>query len=179
VTFFTNAGMTTGVTVAAGGGSWASVSDRNLKANVEVIDPQTVLARLLVMPVTTWNYKSQAASIRHIGPMAQDFYAAFSVGEDDRHITDIDEGGVALAAIQGLNQKLENQVSDLRSRLQQKDAQIAAMQQQMQAVMLRLAAVEKSAQRHVAEQASLSKRYDRSNHPPRDIKSLSLRNYEP
>jgi hypothetical protein len=172
VTFFTNSAMTTGVTVAAGGGSWASVSDRNLKAGVEAIDPQAILARLLATPISTWSYKSQAASIRHIGPMAQDFYAAFNVGEDDRHITDIDEGGVALAAIQGLNQKLENQLSDLRSRLEQKDAQIVAlesenaherqriteMQQAMQAVMLRLAAVEKSAQRTSAEQASLTKR---------------------
>jgi hypothetical protein len=165
VTFFTNSTMTTGVTVAAGGGSWASVSDRNLKANVEAIDPQTILARLLATPITTWSYKSQAASIRHIGPMAQDFYAAFSVGEDDRHITDIDEGGVALAAIQGLNQKLEEaisskdaQIAALESENAHQRRQIAAMQQQMQAVMLRLAAVEKSGQHSSAEQASLAKR---------------------
>jgi len=123
-TFFTNAGMTTGVSVAAGGGSWASVSDRNLKANIAPIDPQQVLARLIAMPVTTWNYKSQAASVRHLGPMAQDFYAAFNVGEDDKHITEIDEGGVAFAAIQGLAQKLENE-------LKQKDAQIAALQREL------------------------------------------------
>ena len=32
--------------------------------------------------------------------MAQDFRAAFGLGEDDKHISAIDEGGVALAAVQ-------------------------------------------------------------------------------
>lgn len=39
--------------------------------------------------------------------MAQDFHAAFGLGIDDRHIATVDGDGVALAAIQGLNQKLE------------------------------------------------------------------------
>lgn len=122
--FYSNSGMTTGVSVAAGGGSWSSVSDRNVKANFTAIDPQEILARLLAMPVTTWNYKSQATNIRHIGPMAQDFYSAFAVGEDNKHITEIDEGGVAFAAIQGLNQKLEHEIG-------QQDAQIVALKQQL------------------------------------------------
>lgn len=42
------------------------------------------------------------AAVRHIGPMAQDFHAAFEVGEDDEHIATVDADGVALAAIQGL-----------------------------------------------------------------------------
>jgi hypothetical protein len=54
-----------------------------------------------------WNYESQDASIRHIGPMAQDFKAVFGVGENERYITTVDADGVALAAIQGLNQKIE------------------------------------------------------------------------
>jgi hypothetical protein len=39
--------------------------------------------------------------------MAQDFHAAFGLGTDERHIATVDADGVALAAIQGLNQKLE------------------------------------------------------------------------
>ncbi len=108
-----------GVQVAPGGGSWSSISDRNVKDHFAPVDKLQFLARVLALPITTWNYKTQVASIRHIGPMAQDFFAAFNVGEDDRHITDIDEGGVALAAIQGLNQKLEEE-------LRQKDARMAA-----------------------------------------------------
>jgi hypothetical protein len=39
--------------------------------------------------------------------MAQDFHAAFGLGADDKHIATVDADGVALAAIQGLNVKLE------------------------------------------------------------------------
>jgi hypothetical protein len=54
------------------------------------------------MPITSWSYRAEKPSVRHIGPMAQDFYKAFGLGLDNKHITTIDEGGVALAAIQGL-----------------------------------------------------------------------------
>jgi hypothetical protein len=52
--------------------------------------------------------------------MAQDFYTAFGVGEDERHITTVDEEGVALAAIKGLNGKL-----------QEKDAEIQALKRRL------------------------------------------------
>ena len=72
------------------------------------------------MPITSWSYKAEKPSIRHIGPMAQDFYKAFGLGLDDKHITTIDEGGVALAAIQGLyqqNQALQRENRTLRAQL--------------------------------------------------------------
>ncbi|HEY1662880.1 MAG TPA: tail fiber domain-containing protein [Verrucomicrobiae bacterium] len=81
-------------------------SDRNLKENFTPIDSQTVLDRVVNLPISQWSFKKEA-NTRHIGPMAQDFYAAFNVGMDDKHIATVDEDGVALAAIQGLNQKLE------------------------------------------------------------------------
>lgn len=87
-------------------GTLASASDRNLKENFQPVNPQEVLSKVSAMPLTRWNYKQDTAA-SHIGPMAQDFYAAFNVGPDDKHITTVDESGVALAAIQGLNQKLE------------------------------------------------------------------------
>src|SRR5713101_7164957 len=129
----------TGLQVAAGGGSWGSMSDRNVKDHFAPVDKLQFLARVLALPITTWNYKTQVASIRHIGPMAQDFFAAFNVGEDDRHITDIDEGGVALAAIQGLNQKLQGMNQKLEEELRQKDARMAAALSQKET---RLAAAE-------------------------------------
>ena len=67
-------------------------------------------------------------AIRHIGPMAQDFYAAFGVGPDDKHITTVDADGVALAAIQGLNQKVEAQQSEL----QQKQTEITELKARME-----------------------------------------------
>jgi hypothetical protein len=98
---------TAGVTLAAGGGSWSSISDLNAKANFSSVDGQDVLASLAEVPITTWNYKAQDASIRHMGPMAQDFYAAFGLGESDTSITTVDADGVALAAIQGLYELLQ------------------------------------------------------------------------
>ncbi|HLQ50947.1 MAG TPA: tail fiber domain-containing protein, partial [Terriglobales bacterium] len=147
VIFFTNSFMTTGVQVAAGGGSWASVSDRKVKANFAAIDGKKILAKLALLPVETWNYTSQDAAIRHIGPMAQDFYAAFQVGEDDRHITQVDEGGVAFAAIQGLNQKLEEEIRHKDAALAAQQRQIEALQLQVREMMTRIAVVENASAR--------------------------------
>ena len=89
-------------------------SDRNLKENIAPIDGKEVLTRLAGIPVSSWNYKNQGPSIRHIGPMAQDFKAAFSVGESDRFINMVDSGGVALASIQGLYSILQDKDKEIR-----------------------------------------------------------------
>ena len=90
-------------------------SDRNAKEDFASVDPRNVLEKLSTLPVTEWKYKQEAAGLKHIGPMAQDFQAAFGLnGADDSHISVVDEGGVALAAIQGLNQKLEEQNAELK-----------------------------------------------------------------
>jgi hypothetical protein len=62
--------------------------------------------------------------------MAQDFYAAFNVGPDDKHIATVDADGVALAAIQGLNQKLEQQAAELRA----KETRLATVEQELSEV---------------------------------------------
>src|SRR6185437_706176 len=85
-------------------GNFNQSSDRNLKEKFTSINPLEVLNRVASLPITSWNFK--ADTTRHIGPMAQDFYSAFNVGTDPKHIATVDESGVALAAIQGLNQKL-------------------------------------------------------------------------
>ncbi len=110
-----------GAQLASGSGSWSSLSDRNVKENFQSVDAQSVLQQVAAMPMTTWNYKTQAKTIRHIGPMAQDFSAAFHVGENDTTISTVDEGGVALAAIQGLNQKLGEKDAEIRSLQQQNE----------------------------------------------------------
>ena len=61
-----------------------------------------------------WSYTTERG-VRHVGPMAQDFYAAFNVGEDNRHITSIDEDGVALAAIEALDAKLARKDAEIQS----------------------------------------------------------------
>ncbi|MDB6109109.1 MAG: hypothetical protein JWR69_859 [Pedosphaera sp.] len=95
-------------------GTFVSVSDRAAKANFQPVSASDALAKVAALPITSWNYTNSPAT-RHIGPMAQDFYAAFGTGEDDRHIATIDESGVALAAIQGLNQKLEAKDAEIHS----------------------------------------------------------------
>jgi hypothetical protein len=100
-------------------GAVVLTSDRNAKENFTDIKPRDVLEKVAALPITSWNYKQDTSS-RHLGPMAQDFYAAFGVGPDDKHITTVDADGVALAAIQGLNQKVEEKdakIDDLEKRL--------------------------------------------------------------
>jgi hypothetical protein len=90
------------------GGNWVNGSDRNAKRAFTAINARDVLEKVSDLPITEWQYKTDAEGMRHLGPMAQDFHAAFGLnGEDEKHISTVDEGGVALAAIQGLNQKLE------------------------------------------------------------------------
>jgi hypothetical protein len=101
-TLWTNAASTVGATLAPGSGTWASASDRNLKTDVAGIDDDAVLDKVASLPISRWSYKSERG-VSHVGPMAQDFYAAFKLGQDDKHITSIDEDGVALAAIKALH----------------------------------------------------------------------------
>lgn len=115
---FTDANLTNGVRLAHGGGSWISISDRHAKENFAPADADAVFERVVALPVQTWNYRTQAPDIRHIGPTAQDFHAAFGVGESDTGITAVDADGVALAAIQGLNRKLERENTALKARLE-------------------------------------------------------------
>ncbi|MFO1488773.1 MAG: tail fiber domain-containing protein [Verrucomicrobiota bacterium] len=106
------------------GGTIIGSSDRNLKENFAAVDARAVLDKVLQLPITEWNYKATAPQ-RHVGPMAQDFHAAFGLGPDDKHIATVDADGVALAAIQGLNeklearsQKLETENAELKARLE-------------------------------------------------------------
>jgi len=95
------------------------VSDRNAKQNFRPINVGEVLEKIAKLPLSTWNYKSDPQT-PHLGPVSQDFYAAFGLGSDDRSICIVDEGGISLAAIQGLNQKLEE-------KLKKKDSEIAQL----------------------------------------------------
>jgi hypothetical protein len=118
VYLYTNSTVSTGAYLAPNSGSWSSLSDRDAKENFQGVDPEYVLEQVVQMPVSTWNYIGEAEGIRHLGPMAQDFYAAFGLGDSERYINTLDADGVALAAIQGLyakNQALEAEVSTLKT----------------------------------------------------------------
>jgi trimeric autotransporter adhesin len=132
----------TGVTMAAGGGSFTSLSDRHVKTAIEAIDPGAILERVVDLPISTWSYIAQGTGIRHIGPMAQDFMAAFQVGESDTGITTIDADGVALAAIQGLNAKLESERDALAGEVERLGAENAALRGEAEDIRERLARLE-------------------------------------
>ena len=104
------------------GGMWTSSSDRALKTNFIAVDAQAVLAKVAQLPIDEWSYKAEGGQ-RHLGPVAQDFYAAFGLGADDKHIGTVDEGGVALAAIKGLYEQL-----------QVKDREIASLREELDAI---------------------------------------------
>ncbi|HZO55658.1 MAG TPA: tail fiber domain-containing protein, partial [Bryobacteraceae bacterium] len=80
-------------------------SDRNVKTAFQPVTARQILEKVVSLPLMSWAY-TNSSDVRHIGPVAQDFHAVFGVGTDDKHIATVDADGVALAAIQGLNQKL-------------------------------------------------------------------------
>jgi hypothetical protein len=159
VRFYTASGITAGVELAAGGGSWASLSDRNAKENFADVDAGQVLDTLAAMPIRSWNLKSQSPEIRHIGPVAQDFNVQFAYlfGEVESpvHINTMDGVGVALAATQGLYELSQEQAAQIealtaeRAALQRQytalEAENTVQQEQIDDLTQRLEAVEQSA----------------------------------
>lgn len=79
-------------------------SDINLKNNFVLIDEDEILDKVAHLDIQKWTYKDRQDEV-HIGATAQDFYQAFGLGADDKHISTIDADGVALAAIKALNKE--------------------------------------------------------------------------
>lgn len=147
---FTSSNLSTGVTLQSGStvsnwgqsnaviststgaylstsGVWTNTSDVNRKHLFERVAGEDVLTRLRSMPITSWSYRTDDDGIRHLGPTAQDFRAAFGLGNDDVTIGTVDADGVALAAAQALDARttaqqqrieaLERENAELRARL--------------------------------------------------------------
>jgi trimeric autotransporter adhesin len=117
---FTNSAATIGVSLASSGNAWSSLSDRTLKENFAPVDGEDVLRRLRNVPVYTWNFIDAGPEVRQLGPMAQDWYAAFGLNPDSLSINQAEFDGVNLAAIQALDARtrevpaLEREVDALR-----------------------------------------------------------------
>ena len=114
-------------------------SSRALKRNFAAADPQAVLERVASLPVTYWNYTKDDPSERHIGPVAEDFYAAFGLGDDDKYIALSDSVGVALAAVQGLHQQLQAKDQEIADLKAGKDQEIAELRARLAAIEAALA----------------------------------------
>ena len=120
VYFYTRGDLSTGVALAPNGSSWAALSDANAKENFREVNGEDLLRKIAQIPVREWNYKAQDAAIRHMGPTAQDFRAAFGLGDFPLRINTIDADGVALGAVKALEARtraLSEENAALRDRL--------------------------------------------------------------
>jgi hypothetical protein len=111
-------------------GVFVSTSDRNVKAGFAPVNAKEILEKVVALPIRRWHFTNDTAT-PHLGPVAQDFHAAFEVGPDDKHIATVDADGVALAAIQGLNQKVEAREATWRAELKQKEVEIAELRERL------------------------------------------------
>jgi hypothetical protein len=156
---FTSSNLSTGVTIQSGtttsnwgqsnaiistssgaylstSGVWTNVSDVNRKHLFERVAGEDVLTRLRALPITSWSYRTDDKGIRHLGPTAQDFRAAFGLGQNDVAIGTVDADGVALAAAKALEARtaeqkarieaLERENAALRARLDRIEAALAS-----------------------------------------------------
>ena len=116
--------------------AFVSTSDRAAKENFKPISPRSILAKVADLPISTWTFKEMKDG-EHLGPVAQDFYASFGLGGSERTITTTDEGGVALAAIQGLNQKVDEKDGEIQN-LKRQNQSLEARVSQMEALLQQL-----------------------------------------
>ena len=107
--------FSTGCRIFPGAGTWTCTSDRATKTDIVDVSVNDVLQRLVSIPISSWRFRGEPVEVRHVGPMAQDFRAAFGLGHDDKSIGTVDAQGVALAAIQGLYRMLEARDETIRA----------------------------------------------------------------
>jgi trimeric autotransporter adhesin len=114
VRLYTSATLASGAALSAGGGSWSILSDRARKQHFLSVDGEDVLARIRSLPISTWRYLAEEdRSVRHIGPMAQDWHRAFGFSSDSLHINSGDFAGVNLAGIQALDRRDRRQQQEI------------------------------------------------------------------
>ncbi|MBD3636704.1 MAG: tail fiber domain-containing protein [Crocinitomicaceae bacterium] len=112
VIFYSDTNLLTGVQVSAGGGAWTMISDRNLKNNITPVGYKNFESSINQLSIYRWNYIG--TPLMHYGPMAQDLYALFGVGESSRYISMVDADGIILAGIILVNKRFDNIEDDLQ-----------------------------------------------------------------
>ncbi|MGH1274437.1 tail fiber domain-containing protein [Bacillus cereus] len=135
----TIADISVGKTIYAGGHIFSNSNvysrgvmltcDKNVKENFSNVNTLQILDKLASMPIQSWNYKEDSPSVLHVGPTAQDFKTAFELnGDDNKYISSVDIQGIALAAIQGLNEKLKVENDELHKKLANLEARLSALE---------------------------------------------------
>jgi len=115
------------------GTNWTNASDKNLKEDFTAVDEHEILERLETLPIQKWRYKNDKDSVQHVGPVAQDFYTAYQLGNDDKSISTVDTAGIAFAAIKALKaennslrETLQTENKSLRERIEALERKLAA-----------------------------------------------------
>ncbi len=142
---FSNSGVTTGVYMNAGVSGWMNYSDRNSKENFHQVDGEQLLVKISELSISEWNYRGTDASVRYVGPVAQDFYAAFHLGgKDSLGINSICIDGVNMAAIQALEKrtselkKAYEEIAGLRQLATEREKTQQLLNEHLQAELLQL-----------------------------------------
>lgn len=150
VVFYTNFALTAGVFMNAGASSWNAVSDSTRKEHIVALDPEALLRRLADLPVSTWRYRAEEdRSVRHIGPMAQDWQrhvaGPLGLNADETTINQGDFDGVNLAGVIALEARTRAQAAEieaLRAEVAALRAEAAAVAEARTAVEARMARIE-------------------------------------
>ena len=128
-----------------GDSSWNVLSAKDSKENYTHVDAVHILEQVVELPIERWNYRHQDDSVKHIGPYAEDFHAAFGLhGESNRTISSQDLDGVALAAIQGLTLKLEANLEEKQTEIDRLEAENKLQDERFASLEQRLLAMEAS-----------------------------------
>jgi len=136
--FRSNATLTNGCNIAAGGASITCASSVTLKENFLDVDGEDVLDRMRRIPVNSWNYIDEGRQSRHLGPFAEDFWREFGLGSEPLAIGHLDIDGVNFAGVKALDARtlqLQSTVADqarhieaLRARSEAAEARNAEME---------------------------------------------------
>jgi hypothetical protein len=113
--FRSNATLTNGCNIAAGGASITCASSKTLKENFLDVDGDDVLERMRRIPINTWNYTDEGRQSRHMGPFAEDFWREFGLGSEPLAIGHLDIDGVNFAGIKALDARTEGQAQEIQA----------------------------------------------------------------
>lgn len=161
--FRTNLAGTTGCNLPAGSGVFNCTSSRFTKENFLMVQGEDVLTQLRSVPVSTWNYISEGKWVRHIGPMAEDFFQVFRFGTGNTSIGVQDLAGVSLAGVKALDQRtveLQQKTLELQQKtteLQQKTAEVEQLRNRVTVLEERLANIERMMQTNAGASATQSR----------------------
>lgn len=111
-------------------GTVNGVSDRNAKQDLEDVDLAAILEKVAALPIVEWSYRKGDPSVRHLGPIAQDFKKQFNLGINDTTIALSDASGVALAGVKALHEAMQSKNEEI-DLLQKKTAELEARLQRL------------------------------------------------